>query len=48
MVIKDGTGSLGGTGPAWYSWSINDSGDGIPKSLPDALDAELPLHKKSL
>jgi hypothetical protein len=28
------------------SWSVNDSGDGIPKSLPDALDAEYPYIRR--
>jgi hypothetical protein len=27
-------------------WSVNDSGDGIPKSLPDALDAEYPYIRR--
>jgi hypothetical protein len=47
MVIKDGIESLGGTGPDGMVRTANDSGHSIPWSTSDALDAELPLHKKS-
>jgi hypothetical protein len=29
-----------------FSWSVNDSGDGIPWSPPDALDAEYPYIRR--
>jgi hypothetical protein len=44
IVIKDGILSLRTTGPRWYG---PDSRHSISLVYSDALDAELPLHKKS-